>query len=456
MGNSLEKRYGLATAISMVVGIVIGSGVFFKAEKILMATEGNLPLGILAWILGGCIMIVCAYTFSVLATKYEKVNGIVDYAEAIVGPGYGYFVGWFLAAIYYPSLTGILAWVSARYTCVLFGWSIVGPEALAITMFYLVALFAINAIAPVISGKIQVSTTVIKMIPLYLMAIIGTVAGLSNGMLVENFTYAAPTASMGTGAALLTAVVATSFAYEGWIIATSINAELKDAKKNLPRALVIGTALIMLTYILYYVGLAGTVPNEIVMSSGEEGAKIAFQTLLHSKVAGTVLSVLIVISCLGTTNGLMVACTRGFYALAARNEGPAAKVLGRVDGVTNMPTNASIVGVLMAAAWMLYFFGGNLVEKPWFGAFSFDMSELPIVTIYALYLPLFFLIIKKETKFKFTQRYLGPILSIIGSLFMVYASYVSHGNKVFTYLIVFAVIMAIGMVFRKSSTRHNN
>lgn len=454
MGKSLEKRYGLAMAISMVVGIVIGSGVFFKAEKILLATEGDLFLGILSWIIGGSIMIVCAYTFAVLATKYEKVNGIVDYAEATIGPKYGYFMGWFMASIYYPSLTGVCTWVAARYTCVLFGWDIVGGEAFAITLFYLVALYAMNAIAPVLSGKFQVSTTVIKMIPLYVMAIVGTIAGLSNGMLVENFSYKVANPTMTSGKALLTAVVATSFAYEGWIIATSINAELKDAKKNLPKALVIGTAIIMVTYILYYIGLAGAVSNELVMQSGEESAKVAFQTLLSSKAGGTMLSVLIVISCLGTANGLMVACIRGFYAIAARNEGPAPHVLGKLDEATNMPANASIIGLLLAGAWTLYFYGGNLVDPPWLGIFGFDGSELPIITIYALYVPMFISIMKKETTFTFRQRYLGPVLAIIGSLFMVYASIVSHGIKVFTYLIVFAIIMVIGIVFKDSSKRH--
>ena len=57
MDNGLEKRYGLLTAIAMVVGLVIGSGVFFKAEKVLTATGGNLSLGILAWLLGGLVMI---------------------------------------------------------------------------------------------------------------------------------------------------------------------------------------------------------------------------------------------------------------------------------------------------------------------------------------------------------------------------------------------------------------
>ena len=69
MQNQLKEKYGLCTAIAMVVGIVIGSGVFFKAEKVLTATGGDLPLGILAWALGGIIMIICAYTFSVMATR---------------------------------------------------------------------------------------------------------------------------------------------------------------------------------------------------------------------------------------------------------------------------------------------------------------------------------------------------------------------------------------------------
>ena len=81
----LKKKYGLLTAICMVIGIVVGSGVFFKAEAILNYTGGNLKLGILAWVIGGVVMIIAAYTFSILATKYERVNGVVDYAEAAVG-----------------------------------------------------------------------------------------------------------------------------------------------------------------------------------------------------------------------------------------------------------------------------------------------------------------------------------------------------------------------------------
>ena len=118
MNNKLERKYGLFTAICMVVGIVIGSGVFFKAQTILQITNGDMPLGVIAWLIGGAIMLACILTFAGMSQKYEKVNGIVDYAEATVGPKYGYYMGWFLSTIYYPSLTAALAWLSARYTLV--------------------------------------------------------------------------------------------------------------------------------------------------------------------------------------------------------------------------------------------------------------------------------------------------------------------------------------------------
>ena len=89
--NKLEKRYGLPTAICMVVGTVIGSGVFFKAQNVLAATNGDMPLGILAWIITGFLMIICSLQFANMATKYEKVSGVVDYAEATCGKTYAYY-----------------------------------------------------------------------------------------------------------------------------------------------------------------------------------------------------------------------------------------------------------------------------------------------------------------------------------------------------------------------------
>lgn len=445
MDIELKKKYGLPTAIAMVVGIVIGSGVFFKAEAVLKATGGNMPLGIAAWGIVGLIMIVCAYTFATMATKYEKVNGIVDYAEAAVGEKYGYYVGWFMAVIYNPTITSVLAWVSARYTCVLLGWDITGGSCMTIACFYLVASYAVNALSPILAGKFQVSTTIIKLIPLLLMAIVGTIVGLVSGMTVSNFTNVVD-ASISAGNGLFASVVAVAFAYEGWIIATSINAELKDSKRNLPLALILGSLIVVLVYILYYIGLAGAVSSKALMESGEAGAKMAFQKIFGS-VGGSLIFVFVIISCLGTLNGLMVGCTRGMYSLAIRNRGPLPKAFKQVDEVTNMPTNSSVFGLLLCAFWLLYFYGANLTA-PWFGPFCFDTSELPIVTLYGGYIPIFLMLIKKEKDLSTFKRFVMPVLSILGCVFMVVAACFAHQMAVVYYLIIFIVIMAVGIYFK--------
>jgi APA family basic amino acid/polyamine antiporter len=320
---------------------------------------------------------------------------------------------------------------------------------MTISGFYLVASYALNALSPVLAGRFQVSATIIKLIPLALMAVIGTVYGLSNGMIVRNFTTVVT--EVEPTFALFTAVVATSFAYEGWIIATSINAELRDSKRNLPIALVAGTFGVMLVYILYYVGLAGAVTNETLMAGGEEGAKLAFETIFSS-AGGTLVFVFVIISCLGTLNGLMLGCTRGIYSIAARGEGPAPAMFSQIDPVSNMPTNSAIIGLLLSAVWLVFFYGANLTD-PWFGFFCFDSSELPIVTLYALYLPIFIVFMKKEADLPVFKRFVMPTLALCGSLFMIYAACYAHGMAVVAYLIIFAVVMAAGTVFAGKASR---
>ena len=183
------------------------------------------------------------------------------------------------------------------------------------------------------------------------------------------------------------------------------------------------------------------------MESGEAGARTAFETIF-SRLGGTVLFVFVVISCLGTLNGLMLGCTRGMYALAARHRGPAPAVFKQVDGKTNMPTNSSVLGLLLTAFWLLYFYSAQLTE-PWFGPICFDSSELPIITLYALYIPIFFMAIRREKTLSPFKRFFAFPLAIAGSLFMIVAAVFAHGKNVLWYLLVFAVFMAVGWFFRK-------
>ena len=456
----LQRKYGLVTAICMVVGTVIGSGVFFKAQTILATTSGDLPLGILAWFLGGAIMLICALAFATMANRYEKINGLVDYAEATVGKGYAYFVGWFSAVIYGPTLTSVLAWLSARYTLVFLLTvnptlaidPVAGPECVTLTMLYLCAAYAINALAPKLAGKIQVSTTVIKLIPLGLMAIVGTIYGLHHGTLQQNFlaTTVVPEEG-GSGSTLFAAVVSTAFAYEGWIITTSINAELKDGKKNLPRALMIGSFIVVGFYIAYYIGIAGSTPTQKLI---DKGAAVAFTTVFGN-FFGNILNLFVAISCLGTTNGLMLGCTRGLYALAARGTGPVPRIFSSLDRSTNIPNNSAVMGLFMCASWFVYFYLSQLTQLPhqWLGFLVFDSSELPIITLYGIYFPILIMFMVKAKGLDVVRRWIVPSLACVGCCFMILACIYSHGLENLYYLLVFAVIMGIGMAFYRRSQK---
>ena len=299
------------------------------------------------------------------------------------------------------------------------------------------------------------------------MAVVGTIygfthniAGAENSILIENFKTAS-----GNTSVLFGAVVATAFAYEGWIIATSINAELKNSKRNLPIALVAGGIVIIAIYVFYYIGVAGGADVKTLIDSG---ATVAF-TKVFGNVFGNILNLFVAVSCMGTLNGLMLGNTRGLYSVATRGYGPSPKVFGEVSDNTNMPTNSSVFGLLLCGIWLVYFFGANLVPKAWFGVFSFDSSELPIITIYALYIPIFIMFMVKAKDVGAFKRFVLPILAIIGSVFMVVAAIYAHGIApyqaakaegtfscpVLFYLIVFAVVMLIGILFAKKKTAKN-
>ena len=494
MGKQLERKYGLFTAICMVVGTVIGSGVFFKAQSVLTATNGNMLLGIAAWIITGLLMIICSLQFSTMATKYEKVSGVVDYAEAACGKTYGYFLAWFMVNIYYPAMTGVLAWVTARYLGVIFGWQLADTEVLALASLFMIGTYALNAFSPKLAGKLQVSATVIKLIPIVLMAIVGSIVGSAKGTLPANFEGAVEALSGGNAASgLFAAIVATVFAYEGWIVATSINAELKNPKKNLPLALIIGALIVVAAYVLYFVGVAGGAPVVDLMNSSK-GAPYAFSQIF-GKLGGMLLNICIVISCLGTLNGLMVGATRGMYAIAARGQGPKPQMFSQVDESTNMTTNSSVWGLLVCCVWMVFFYGANLAGREyfievneatattvvteggkiletvsrgnWFGLFNFDSSELPIVTIYGMYIPIFIGWMIKEKDIGAFKRFILPVIAILACAFMVFAAVYAHGITPYLaakesgkfafpvafYLVIYAVVMIIGAFFYKKNKK---
>lgn len=460
MENKLRKKYGLLTAICMVVGIVIGSGVFFKAGKVLQNTGANIGLSLLVVGVVGAIMIICSLVFATLGSRYEKVNGVVDYAEATMGKRFAYYVGWFMTTMYYPILTATLAWVSAQYACILFGLEVSSAVHLAITGGILVFSYGLNALSPKLAGKFQVSTTFIKLVPLVIMAVVGTIVGLVNGLTLEAFSanVSEIVAPDGTVTAvqsnIFTAVCAFAFAYEGWIIATSINSELKDGKKNLPVALIIGSIIVIAVYMLYFLGMSGALSTEEIITSGDNLPKDAFTALFKSPVVGTIVMVLVVISCLGTTNGLMLGCCRGMYSLAVRDEGPLPKTFAQVDDYTNMPHNSSIIGLVLCGVWLvqwqLFFFENSVLGKGLIPLFwCWEGDEVSIITLYLFYIPMFIAMMIKCKDLHPVKRFVLPSLALLCCIFMCYCAFDAYkaNGQIWSYLLVFVVIMMIGFFF---------
>ena len=441
----MEKRYTLPVAIAMVVGTVIGSGIFFKAEAVLKGTGGNLGIGILAFIIMGIVMIISACTFGIVAQSHEGVDGLVGFAKASCGKTYSYYVGWFMAVVYYPSLVGVLCWLPARYFGVLIGWEdpTSGP-VMTLAIFFMVVTYLMNALAPKLAGKFQISTTIIKLIPLLLMAVVGTIVGLSNGQINYNFANVVDP-SVAPLAGLFGGVVSLSFAFEGWICATSIGSELKDSKRNLPKALLIGTVIVAVVYVVYYIGLSGAIDSATLMANAQSGAKSAFMNVF-GQVGGIAIFAFVSISCWGTCNGLMMAVTRGMYDLAADGENEKLAMFRNIDPTTNMPTNSTVFGIFVSGLWLVYFYGANLTAG-WFGPFCFDSSELPIITLYAIYIPIYIALLKRKDLSAFRGKVM-PILATLCSLFMVYATIRAYHIKVLFYLIIFVVILLIGAFFK--------
>ena len=449
----MEKRYGLTTAISMVVGVVIGSGVFFKAVKVLSLTGGDMGKALLVIGIVGAICIVCSCVFAQMGQKYSKCNGIVDYAEVALGSKFAYYMGWFMSAMYYPILSSTLAYVAARYTCALIGAETFGQLNASIAVLYLFIGVGINTLAPKIAGKLQVSMMVIKLIPLIFMGIVGTIVGLANGNGIAIFSDTSVAA--GTGGGIFAGVCAFTFSYEGWIIATTINSELRNPKRDLPLALIGGAFFCTAIYMLYTYSMSATMNAAQILEAGDDLPRIAFSNLLGSPAFGTIVMVLIIISCIGTMNGLILGCMRGFYSISVRGQGPKPELMSHVDDATGMPLISCICGMMVCAFWLFQcsalFFNGPLVTNAtgnpeWLMAWEAD--EIVIITQYALYIPIFVYLMRKEKDLSFGKRFVLPVLGLAACFFMCYCCWSAYGTyQVISYLVVFFIFMAAGRCF---------
>lgn len=416
--EKVKKQYGLWTGIAMVVGIVIGSGVFLKAGGVLSLSGGDLKLSILAWLVGGIIMVCSGFCFAIYATKVTKYNGVVDYVEEATNKKVGYGLAWCMTTFYYPIIASIVALFAGQYFFILIGHPEIGLTHWGNFIFALVVLIVvvvINYLSPMIAAKFQVSATVIKLIPILVIAVAGLFASLIVGD-GYGIISAFGTPAAGYDANFGEAVKKTAFAYEGWVCATAINAELKNSKKDLPRALVFGTIAILAFYIIYYVSLSAFLGNEGTILSDANAPIVVFEKIMGT-VGGVLFTAFIMISCLGTVNGVSISCCRGMYTMSCRGQGPAPEKFSKLGKNQSVSLLSCLYGlgcmILMLGVWYLVMNVGGI-----FGYLG-SMDEILCAIIYGVYILMYIHIMKKFKDCNVFQRFIMPIVAIIGAAFFV-------------------------------------
>ena len=440
--NMKKNEYGLFTAIAMIVGIVIGSGIFFKSDNILVATGGSVALGVLVFCIAAIAIIFGSLTISQLASRSSKEGGLISYAEEYYNKSMSCAFGWFQTFLYFPTLIAVVSWVAGIYICILFGIEGKLETQMLIGLGIMIFLFVLNTISAKLGGIFQNASTIIKIVPLIIIAMAGLAFGDTSSVLLSDVT-----AMKSTG--WIAAIAPIAFSFDGWSVSTSIAHEIKDSKRNLPKALIIAPIFILILYVLYFVGISMYIGPENIMALGDAHVDLAANTLLGPWGAKIIL-IFVIISIMGTINGLTLGMIRLPHSLAVRKMFPKSEVIDKVNDKLLMPVNSAIVAFAISIVWFILHY---LTTK--FGILSnSDISEISITMSYTLYILLYIKVIQLGNKGVVTGVWnskINPILATIGSLIILFGS---MGNKLFwVYAAVCLLVIMSAVLFWKGKEK---
>ncbi len=436
-----KRRYGLITAITMITGVVIGSGIFFKADNVLGSTNGNVTLGVIVFCVAAIAIVFGCLAISQLATRTDKPGGLIAYTEEFVGIGLSNSFGWFMTFLYMPTLAAVVSWVTGIYFSQLFGLEITLERSTVIGIISLTVLFILNGLSAKLGGYFQNASMLIKLIPLLIIAIVGLIAG-KPGEVIQTDTDSLGSAMASAG--WISAFAPIAFSFDGWIVATSICNEIKNSKRNLPLALIISPLVILLAYVMYFVGISSLVGPDVVLEQGDSSAFTA-ATMLFGSLGAKIILVFVVISVLGTVNGLVLGFIRFPYSLAIRNMLPGSAWLKQENKkLGGMPLNSAILAYLLSIFWMAIHYITQRYGMPG------DVSEITIGVSYLIYIFLYVAVIRLAMKGEIKGKikgYVIPVLATIGSIIIFFGS---ANHPLFLYYVaVCCIIIIAGFVYYK-------
>lgn len=354
-----EKRYSLVTALCMIIGICIGSGIYFKADNVLIATGGSVALGVAMFCIASMVIVFGGLTLSVYAARSEAAGGLLSYADTYLPKPLARAFNWNFAILYLPAISAVLSWVVGVYFCMVFGLDGAFGEgnAFAVQMVFGLVFFLLcslwNVYAPKLSGYFQNATTLIKMLPLVAVGVAGIAYGAMGeaGAAVGEAVAGSASASGVDGLAWFAAAAPIAFSFDGWAMSTGIAPELRDSRRNLPRALVAAPLVVLALYLSYFVGLSTVLGPQTVMSAGDRSLGLFFSSLFGPDAA-MLPNVIALVSVMGSVNGVVLSMLRMPYALAQRGDFPFAERVAHVTPRVGFPVWSAVAGVAMTLAWM--------------------------------------------------------------------------------------------------------
>lgn len=426
-----KNKYGLFTAIGMIVGVVIGSGIFFKSDNILVATGGSISLGVLVFIIAAIGIIFGSLTISELASRNSKAGGIVSYAEESYNKPLACSFGWFHTLLYYPTVIAVVAWVTGIYICMLFGINGTLEVQTLIGLGIIVVLFLVNVLSAKLGAYFQNASTVIKLLPLILIAIIGLAYGNPTSIQPTDVTNMQ---SFGW----IAAIAPIAFSFDGWIVATSIGHEIKNPKKNLPKALVVAPLFILIIYIAYFVGISTFIGPDTVMQLGDSHVDLAANKIL-GPMGAKIFIVFVIISIMGTVNGLLMGMIRLPYSLAIRGMFPKSEKVSKINERLGISVYSALVSLILVIFWLgIHYITQKFIVLP-----NSDISEISITINYVLYIFLYIKVFSmgRNGEIKGIWRgIINPVLATVGSIIILLGS---MNNPLFWIYTLFCLILLI-------------
>ena len=143
-----RRRYSLATAICLIMGICIGSGIFFKSDNVLVATGGSVGAGVAMFCLAASYIVFGGLCLTLFAARTDGAGGLVDYAERFVSPRFARLIALHYAFVYLPSISAVIFWVAGVYACMVLGLPPTLANQLGIGLALMLACSFVNALTP--------------------------------------------------------------------------------------------------------------------------------------------------------------------------------------------------------------------------------------------------------------------------------------------------------------------